>query len=67
MVIMRKRKKMTDAELERDLKADAGNPDAWEFVTTVPASESARPARYERSKERAKSHATPAAHVRSTR
>ena len=67
MVIMAKRKKLSNADLERELKADAHNPDAWELVATVPASKSARPARYGRSKERAKSHVPIAAHVRSTR
>jgi len=61
---MAKRKKRSDADLERELKADAHNPDAWELVATVPASKSARPAPYGRSKERAKSPAPLAAHVR---
>lgn len=67
MVIMAKRKKLSNADLERELKEDAHNPEAWELIATVPASKSARPARYGGSKERAKSHAPLNAHVRSTR
>src|SRR5438105_2060749 len=50
MVDMPKRKKLSDADLERDLKIDAAKPDAWEYVATVPASKSGRPAWYGRSK-----------------
>src|SRR5436305_3338168 len=47
---MPKPKKISNAELERHLKADAGNTDAWEYVATVPASQSPRPPWYGRSK-----------------
>jgi hypothetical protein len=40
----------THVELERQLRADAKDRDAWEHVATVPASKSARPAWYGRTK-----------------
>jgi hypothetical protein len=43
---MAKQKKTSNSALERRLKADAKNPDAWEYVTTVPASNSPRPSWY---------------------
>ena len=46
---MARQRRITDSELERSLKADVNNPDAWEFVATVPASKSARPTWYGRS------------------
>lgn len=49
MVMMTKPRK-THAELERQLKADARDRDAWEYVATVPASKSPRPAWYGRTK-----------------
>jgi hypothetical protein len=39
-------KKATSEEIERQLLADAENPDAWERVATVGASRSPRPASY---------------------
>jgi hypothetical protein len=46
---MNKRPKLTSEDVER-LMADANKPEAWEHVTTVPASQSERPAWYGRSK-----------------
>ena len=46
---MNKRRKMTNEEIEQ-LKSDAKRPEAWEYVTTVPASQSPRPTWYGRSK-----------------
>src|SRR3954453_16603555 len=50
MVSMAKHRKTPDLELEERLKADARDPEAWEYVATVPASRSARPPWYGRSK-----------------
>jgi hypothetical protein len=47
---MTKRRDITDSEIESRLKADASNPDAWEYVATVPASKSPRPFWYGKSK-----------------
>jgi hypothetical protein len=40
---MKNRKQTSEAEIERQLIADADNPDAWEEQFTVPASTSPRP------------------------
>lgn len=50
MVRMHGRKRLPNADLERHLKADARDVRAWEYVTTVPASGSPRPAWYGRPK-----------------
>lgn len=46
---MNKRRKLTEEDVER-LKHDAHDSDAWEYVTSVPASQSTRPSWYGRSK-----------------
>jgi RNA polymerase sigma factor (sigma-70 family) len=43
---MRVQKKLSEAEIERDLIEDAGNPDAWEAPITVGPSRSPRPSWY---------------------
>ena len=50
MVNMSKRGRLSGSELEERLKADAHDSNAWEYVTTVPASKSPRPSWYGRSK-----------------
>jgi len=47
---MARQGKLANAELERHLKADAHDANAWEYVATVPASKSGRPGWYGRSK-----------------
>jgi len=48
---MKNRKQISEAEIERQLIADADNPDAWGEQVTVPASTSPRPQWYGRSKK----------------
>ena len=48
---MKNKKQVSETEIERQLIADADNPDAWEEPITVPSSASPRPAWYGRSKK----------------
>ena len=48
---MKGKKQTSEAEIERQLTADADNPDAWEEPITVAASTSPRPHWYGRAKK----------------
>ena len=46
---MKARKKISEAEIEQQLIADAEDPDAWEAPIAVPATRAPRPKLYGRS------------------